>query len=151
MTATTATRRILITGRAAAEIAQHVALYVKPTSANWHEVQAMSECSYGCKLYVSKRGCVNEYVLFHSSTYGCRLGCDPATSSVKVSVAPKARIQAPAVIADDELLDRLGSAIPAPATEVEKRLVSMRTAAEADPIPDLVDVDTARAVIRGAL
>lgn len=51
----------------------------------------------------------------------------------------------------DQLLDRLGSAVPGqPASDLDTVLLDARNAAEAAPIPDLVDVDTAITVIRGA-
>jgi hypothetical protein len=56
--------------------------------------------------------------------------------------------------ADDRLLNQLGSATPedAPADKLNSRLLAARNAAEADPIPPLVDVDTAINVIKaGAL
>jgi hypothetical protein len=81
---------ISIIGKDAADIAQHVRLYVKPTT-NWHEVQVMKACDHGCKLYVRKQGAVLRYQLMHSATYGCRLAHDPETAAVKVSVAPKAK------------------------------------------------------------
>jgi hypothetical protein len=80
---------ISIIGKDAADIAQHVRLYVKPTT-NWHEVQVMKACDHGCKLYVRRQGAVLRYQLMHNSTYGCRLARNPATAVVKVSVAPKA-------------------------------------------------------------
>lgn len=56
------------------------------------------------------------------------------------------------VQADDELLDRLGSAEPGtPTSNVDAVLLAARDAAEADPIPPLVDVDTAIAVINGGV
>ncbi len=52
---------------------------------------------------------------------------------------------------DDELLDRLGSSTPGdPATELDAALLAARDTIEADPIPDLVDTNTAITVIRGA-
>lgn len=151
MTSTTVARRILIAGRTAADIAQHVRLYVKPTAGAWHEVQSMRECDYGCKLYVTRRGCISQYQLIHNSTYGCRLGCNPATRTVPVSVAPKARTQAPAITADDRLLDRLGSATPGqPADEFEDLALAWRREIDTAPIGDLVDTDTAIATIRAA-
>jgi hypothetical protein len=69
-----------------------------------------------------------------------------------------------AVQADDLLLDRLGSAIPGvdpigtpdtpdtPMTELDAALLCHRLVVEANPIPDLVDIDTAIATIKaGAL
>lgn len=58
--------------------------------------------------------------------------------------------QLPGARRDDELLDRLGSAIPAPATELDQVLAAARNRIEATPIPDLVDADTAIKTIRGA-
>lgn len=69
------------------------------------------------------------------------------------------RLDSEAIDADDELLDRLGSAIPGidpigtpdtPMTELDAVLICHRLAVEADPIPDLVDVDTAIDVIKAS-
>jgi hypothetical protein len=46
----------------------------------------------------------------------------------------------------DQLLDRLGSATPEATTEVEKRLLAGRAAAECDPIPDLFPLSALRLV-----
>lgn len=81
---------ISIVAREAADIDQHVRLYVKP-GLGWSEVQVMKACAHGCKLYVRKQGAVLRYQLMHSATYGCRLASNPETAVVKVSVAPKAK------------------------------------------------------------
>lgn len=83
-----AIKRIRITGRAAADIARHVAR--DPHYRFWTEVQGMNECNHGCKLYARRRGCVTQYELFHSKSYGCDLGRNPETTRIPVSVAPKA-------------------------------------------------------------
>lgn len=145
MTNTTA-RRIVITGAEAAELARRVN---KPCFKQWTEIKVMNECRHGCKLYARRRGCVTQYELVHFKSYGCDLARNPETARVPVSVAPKARAQAPAVIADDQLLDRLGSAIPAqPTSALDAVLLQARQAAEADPFPPLVDTDTAITVIQ---
>lgn len=55
------------------------------------------------------------------------------------------------VIADDQLLDRLGSAVPGqPTSDLDAALLQARDTVEADPFPHLVDIDTAITVIRGA-
>lgn len=90
MTATAKSPRIVIAGREAREISQHVHAYVLRHGVGWHEVQGMRECAYGCKLYVRQRGAVLEYQLFHSTSYGCQLGKDDATRTARVSVRPKA-------------------------------------------------------------
>jgi hypothetical protein len=56
-----------------------------------------------------------------------------------------------AIRATDRLLDDLGSANPTADTddELTARLLARRNATEADPIPDLVDTDTAIATIKG--
>lgn len=53
--------------------------------------------------------------------------------------------------ADDELLDRLGSAHPVaePIDGAAGELLALRHHVEATPIPELVSTDTAVAVIRG--
>lgn len=81
---------ITIVAREAADIDQHVRLYIRPT-AGWHEVQTMRACAHGCKLYVRKYGAALSYRLMHNATYGCRLASNPETAVVKVSVAPKAK------------------------------------------------------------
>ena len=93
-TTTTATQSIRIVGDAARDISLHVrATLARYLSAQfWTEVQAMSECRHGCKLYVRRRGAVLQYRLIHSASYGCSLGWDDATRMVLVSVAPKATV-----------------------------------------------------------
>lgn len=82
---------INITGHAAREIDQHVRAYVHRHAGNWWtEVQSMNECRHGCKLYVRKRGAVRQYILIHSTSYGCVLGSNADTRTVKVSIRPKA-------------------------------------------------------------
>lgn len=66
-------------------ITSHVRVYVQP-GPNWTEVQGMWECKHGCKLYVRRRGCVNQYMLFHSTSYGCELGKSSATGYIPVKV-----------------------------------------------------------------
>jgi len=89
MTATLTTpKRIRIVGQEAAAIATAVARF--PSSTQWQEVQLFGDCGYGCKLYARKIGAVTQYELMHSCSYGCPLGHDWATSSVPVSVCPKA-------------------------------------------------------------
>lgn len=36
----------------------------------WQEVMGTFDCKYGCKVYARKRGCIVQYAVFHSSTYG---------------------------------------------------------------------------------
>lgn len=152
MVNTTAARRILITGREAADIARRVNR--NPHFKHWSEVQDMSECRHGCKLYARRRGCVTQYELFHNKSYGCDLGRNPETRRVPVSVAPKARLTVEAV--DDQLLNDLGSATPGTNgalvdDELNALLLAWRYDSEAEPLPDLVDVPTAIATIqRGA-
>ncbi|ACU39385.1 hypothetical protein [Actinosynnema mirum] len=148
MTNTLTTAPIRIIGSAAADIARHVTTYVRPNR-GWAEVQVMrDECRYGCKLYVRRRGCVLQYALIHSCTYGCPLGCDPATRVVPVSVAPAAensdrRLDAlggrdndrPAELADDQL---------------DALLLAWRDEADSVPVAELVSTDAALAVIAGA-
>ena len=78
---------LTIVAREAADIAQHVRVYVKP-GLGWSEVQVMKACDHGCKLYVRKQGELLRYQLMHNATYGCRLGRNPQTANVRVSVAP---------------------------------------------------------------
>lgn len=54
--------------------------------------------------------------------------------------------QLPSHRRSDTLLDSLGSAFPETATELEKRLVASRLAAERDPFPDLFALDVLRLV-----
>ena len=57
--------------------------------------------------------------------------------------------QLPGARRDNELLDRLGSATPGdPATELDAALLAARDTVEADPIPPLVDTNTAIATIQ---
>lgn len=86
-----------ITGPAAADITRRVAAYIRPRR-SWTEVQVMSECAHGCKLYARKNGCVTQFRLFHSATYGCRLGRDKSTREVPVSVALKGQPSAPTTL-----------------------------------------------------
>lgn len=146
MTTTTATKRIRIIGREAADIARHVAS--DPRYKHWTEVQVMRECKHGCKLYARRRGCVTQYELFHSKAYGCDLGRHPDTSHIPVTVAPKGQ---PDAQADDQLLDQLGTAFPATALVDDQlcaQLLAWRIDVETEPLPDLVDVATAIATIR---
>jgi hypothetical protein len=92
------TTRIRIVGDEAAELARWAAyVFSLRTSAagRWESIQTVSHrahysCGYGCTLMARKRGCVTQYQLLHSSTYGCALGRNDATREVPVSVAPKA-------------------------------------------------------------
>lgn len=82
-------------------------------------------------------------------------------ASETVSIVRRGNDVAAAIADDDALLDRLGSAVPGvdpigtpsvPMTELDAVLISHRLVVEADPIPDLVDTDTAIATIKaGAL
>lgn len=81
--------RIRIVGREAAEIVRRVNR--DPHYKWWTEVQGMRECKHGCKLYARRRGCVTQFMLFHSTAYGCALGSDAKTKQVPVSVLPKAK------------------------------------------------------------
>lgn len=152
MSSTTATRRILITGTEAAELVRRAN---RPEYKFWTEIKVMDECRHGCKLYARRRGCITQYELVHYKGYGCDLARNPNTARIPVSVAPKARAQAPAVIADDQLLDRLGSATPGAAgplgdDDLNNLTLAWRAETEATPIPDLVDVDTALATIQAS-
>lgn len=133
----TTAKRIRIIGREAADIASHVSAYVKPGN-NWAEVQVLRECNHGCKLYVRRRGCVDQYQLWHSTAYGCRLGASDATRAVPVSIAPKGQ---PTVESSDQLLDRLGSAAPdiGPIDTLAAELLAGRMEIEADPLPEFID------------
>lgn len=66
-------------------VRRHVKVYVRP-GPNWTEVQGMWECAHGCKLYVRRRGCVNQYMLFHSTSYGCQLGMGRLSAWVPVKL-----------------------------------------------------------------
>lgn len=88
-TATSKGVRIVITGRSAQEITNGP-WGLPRLGKSWTEVQGMHECNHGCKLYGRRRGCVNEFMLMHSASYGCQLGRDETTRDVPVSIRPKA-------------------------------------------------------------
>lgn len=84
------TTPLRIVGRAAIELTNDARWVIAKWGRGWHEVSLTRECGHGCKIYARQRGIRIEYMLHHSSTYGCPLGRSDATVNVPIEVQPKA-------------------------------------------------------------